>query len=174
MATTEGAGQQTAVQQTSETGDRWPLPRPLELSLRHKLEICEAAYRAGEPLAAAEALTLFFLYFKPPEWTEWIEAAAVDEIANRRTPAQAEKHRETMRYLMRYRCVRDLRRQGLTKNEALDRAVEMLASMGESAARDTIEDSYDRVSRDFRNLGSNVQAKYFLLKDKRYLDADED
>jgi hypothetical protein len=73
MATTAGADQQTAGQQTSETGDRWQLPRPLELSLRSKLEICEAAYHAGEPLAVAEALTLFFLYFKPPEWTEWIE-----------------------------------------------------------------------------------------------------
>jgi hypothetical protein len=70
MATTAGADQQTAGQQTSETGDRWQLPRPLELSLRSKLEICEAAYHAGEPLAVAEALTLFFLYFKPPEWTE--------------------------------------------------------------------------------------------------------
>jgi hypothetical protein len=50
----------------------------------------------------------------------------------------------------------------------------VLAEMGQVVARDTIEDSYDRVRRDFRDLGSDVQAKYFLLKDQRYLDADED
>jgi hypothetical protein len=79
-----------------------------------------------------------------------------------------------MRHLTRYRVVRDLRREGLSKSAALDRAVQVLAETGQVVARDTIEDSYDRVRRDFRDLGSDVQAKYFLLKDQRYLDADED
>jgi hypothetical protein len=171
MATNETGERRAA----DEAKDLWQLPRLAEGSLRSKLAICEAAYRAGESLAVAEALTWLFLYLKLPEWTGWIEAAAVDVIADRRTPQQAERHRELMRHLMRYKVVRDLRRRGLTKDAALDRAVVMFAEMQGTVTRDTIEDSYDRVRRDIRDLGiTGAQSKYFLLKDQRYLDADGD
>ena len=58
-----------------------------------------------------------------------------------------------MRHVRRYRCVRDLRQKGHTKDRALDLAVAALEATGETAAGRTIEDSYDLVSRDLKRAG---------------------
>jgi hypothetical protein len=155
----------------AEDAERSPryrqLEPALEVSFLRKLRDCEIAWReTGEPLAVAEAMTWTFLYAQTP--AEWLEEAVVTLAVGRRTPEQAERHREVMRHAERYCRVRDLRREGLTKDEALDRAAEEL-----EAARATIEKSYAQVRKDFSTGIECAKAKYFPIKDKRYLDADE-
>jgi len=69
-------------------------------------------------------------------------------ILKGRTDQKAERFRERMRHVQRYRCVRDLRDQVHAKDRALDLAVAALEAKNEGAARPTIEASYDRVDRD--------------------------
>jgi hypothetical protein len=84
-----------------------------------------------------------------------------DKLKRDRTDQTAERFRERMRHVQRYRCVRDLRQKGHVKNDALDRAVAALAATDAAAVRPTIEDSYDLVYRDLKQLGRN--SEYFYL-----------
>jgi hypothetical protein len=81
-----------------------------------------------------------------------------------RTDQTAERFRERMRHVQRYRCVRDLRRQNHTRERALNLAVEALETKHEAAARPTIEDSYDKVDRDLRRKGKESEYHFLVAR----------
>src|SRR5215510_6956024 len=112
----------------------------------------EAAYRrTGEPLALYEAL--LHTTAAGQMTRDWLVKAVGEIILRDRTDQIAERFRERMRHVQRYRCVRDLRSQGHNKDRALDLAVAALEAKSQGAARSTIEASYDRVNRDLRRAG---------------------
>src|SRR5262249_18238947 len=85
-----------------------------------------------------------------------------------RTDGIAERFKERMRHVQRYRCVRDWRNRHpddsdvlYTKNQALELAAAELEAAGETTAQKTIENSYDRVSRDLKRLGQ--KSEFFWL-----------
>ena len=118
----------------------------------------EAAYRrTKDPLVLKEALMNARAAGQPPP--DWLVQALGNSIMRGRTGQMARRFRERMRHVRRYRCVRDLYRS-YTKDDALDQAVAALAAEGDVAAWDTIEDSYDRVSRDLRQ---GRESEYFFL-----------
>jgi hypothetical protein len=112
----------------------------------------EAAYRTiGDPQVLMHALLHAWSSKQTiPKWLVWDIGNALIEG---RTGEEAERYRERMRHVQRFVVVRDLRRNGHTKDSALDQAVESLASQRAAAARGTIEDSYDRVKRDLERQG---------------------
>jgi hypothetical protein len=85
-----------------------------------------------------------------------------DIIMKGRTDQAAERFRDRMRHVQRYRCVRDLRQKKHSRERALDLAVAALEAKGEGAARSTIADSYDRVRRDLKKAGPKSEY-YFLV-----------
>ena len=130
----------------------------------------EAAWRAtSEPLALYEALLNAHGYLQLPAELNWLMTAMGDYITKSRAKGKrkgkasrtVERLQDRMNHVRRYRCVRDLYQNGRNKEDALDLAVEQLAANGEAAARPTIEDSYDRVSRDLNRKGH--ESEYFIL-----------
>jgi hypothetical protein len=120
----------------------------------------EAAYRRTEdPLILYEALRHVQAARQMPP--DWLMEACGDSILRDRTDQTAERFKERMRHVQRYRCVRNLRLEKHTKDRALDLAVDRLEPKGERAARSTIEESYNRVSRDLKRAGRD--SEYFLL-----------
>jgi hypothetical protein len=120
----------------------------------------EAAYRrTGDPLVLHEAL--MNAKAAGQLTPDWLMEALGDNLKKDRTDQTAERFRERMRHVQRYRCVRDLRQKGHVKNDALDRAVAALEATDAAAVRPTIEDSYDLVYRDLKQLGRN--SEYFYL-----------
>jgi hypothetical protein len=121
----------------------------------------EAAYRrTGEPLALYEAFLHARAALQLPSELDWLVNAVRDMAMRNRTDQIAERFRERMRHVQRYRCVRDLRRSH-NKDAALNLAVAALEAKNEAAARPTIEDSYDRVARDLKQNGR--ESEYFYL-----------
>ena len=92
---------------------------------------------------------------------DWLITAVGKSIMKGRTDQTAERFRERMRHVQRYRCIRDLRRKHI-RERALDLAVPALEAKGEGAARSTIADSYDQVSRDLKKAGPKSEY-YFLV-----------
>jgi hypothetical protein len=82
-------------------------------------------------------------------------------ILQGRTDQTAERFRERMRHVQRYRCVRDLRQKGHIKDCALDLAVTALEATDAAGMRSTIEASYNKVSRDLKRAGR--EGEYFYL-----------
>jgi hypothetical protein len=122
----------------------------------------EAAYRrTGEPLALYEALLNARAYLQFPAELDWLVAAVGNIIKRDRTDQTAERFRERMRHVQRFRCVRDLRQKGHTKDQALDLAVAAFEARGEATKRSTIDASYNTVSRDLKRKGR--ESEYFLL-----------
>ena len=133
-----------------------------EKNFNRKQAEYEAAYRStGEPLALSEALRNARGYPQLPTELNWLMAAAAEFITRSITAQTAERFKERMRHVQRYRCVRDLRKKGHTKERALDLAVEALRDTDAKAELRTIEDSYYRVSRDLRRAGG--ESEYFYL-----------
>jgi hypothetical protein len=120
----------------------------------------EAAYRrTGEPLALYEAL--LHATAAGQVTPDWLVTAVGKIIMRDRTDQMAERFRERMRYVQRYRCVRDLRQSGHTKDQALDRAVAPFEARGEAPVRSTIEASYNKVNRDLKQ--KERESEYFFL-----------
>jgi hypothetical protein len=123
----------------------------------------EAAYRCtGNPLVLIDA----FLHAWGSRQTMpgWLILPLCDTLIRNQTDDEAERLRERMRHVRRYLCVRDLRRQGHTKDRALDRAEKMLAGEDIGMSRSNIEKSYDRVQKSLKRLGQ--QSEYFYLVGK--------
>jgi len=107
--------------------DKTPFPEPFrcgvsrcegDYALQRQIEACRAAWEGGEPLALAEATNLIYRFgWTMPEWL--VQAWSAFAIA-RRTPAEAECHRERMRHALRYLAVRDLRREGFNLASTVD------------------------------------------------------
>jgi hypothetical protein len=94
----------------------------------------EAAYRTiGDPQVLMHALLHAWSSKQTiPKWLVWDIGNALIEG---RTGEEAERYRERMRHVQRFVVVRDLRRNGHTKDSALDQAVESLASQRAAAPR---------------------------------------
>jgi hypothetical protein len=119
----------------------------------------EAAYRrTADPLALYEALLHAAAARQLPP--DWLVKAVGDIILRDRTDRTAERFRERMRHVERFRRVRDLRLKDHTKEDALNLAVEAFKAKGEPTARSTIADSYDRVRRD---LERGCDSEFFFL-----------
>ena len=129
----------------------------------------EAAYhRTEEPFVLVEALWHADAYLQFPADLNWLVTAVGERIMKDRTDDMAECFKERMRHVRRYRCVRDWRNRHpddsdalYTKNQALKLAAAELEAAGEAAAQRTIEDSYDRVSRDLKRAGQ--KSEFFWL-----------
>jgi hypothetical protein len=120
----------------------------------------EAAYRrTGEPLALYE--TLLHATAAKQLTPRWLVEALGKVILQGRTDQTAERFRERMRHVQRYRCVRDLRQKGHIKDCALDLAVTALEGTDAAGARPTIEHSYDLVRRDLKR--TEQESEYFYL-----------
>jgi len=122
----------------------------------------EAAYRrTGEPLVLYEALLNARSYLQLPAELNWLVTAVGDNTMRGRSDKMAERFRERMRHVQRYRCVRDLRQKGHKKEDALDLAVAALETTDAKALRPTIATSYDRVRRNLKQKG--CESEYFYL-----------
>jgi hypothetical protein len=133
----------------------------------------EAVWRhTGEPLAVYEALQHANLARQP--WPDWLGKAARGIIlGGGRTAHEAERFEDRLRHFRRYWTVENFRRRNgpnikgrRTKAQALDLAVAALEATGERASRDTIEDSYDLVSRDLKNAGSKSKYDFLVTRSK--------
>jgi len=121
----------------------------------------EAAYcRTGEQLVLYEAL----LHVQAAEQSlpDWL-VTAVGNMKGR-TDLSVRRFRERMLHVQRYRCVRDLRKNGHTKNQALELAAATLEATDAEAPQRTIENSYDRVSRSLKRAGQ--KSEFFWLVDR--------
>jgi hypothetical protein len=120
----------------------------------------EAAYRrTRELLALSEALR--HAQAARQLTPDWLVTALRDVVMRSRTDQAVERFKDRLRHVRRYRCVRDLRQKGHSKNRALELAIKELEAASEAAARSTIEDSYNRVSRDLKRVGRD--SEYFYL-----------
>ena len=126
---------------------------------RKQAEYEAAWHRTRDSLAVYEALLNADAAEQP--LPDWLVTAVGNIIMKGRTDQTAERFRERMRHVQRYRCIRDLRRKHI-RERALDLAVTALEAKGEGAARSTIADSYDQVSRDLKKAGPKSEY-YFLV-----------
>jgi hypothetical protein len=121
----------------------------------------EAAYRrTGEPLALYEAL--LHATAAKQLTPRWLVEALGKIILQGRTGQTAERFRERMRHVQRYRCVRDLRQKGHIKDCALDLAVTALEATDAAGMRSTIEASSSKVSRDLKRAGRRASISISL------------
>jgi hypothetical protein len=151
------------------------LPAPMRADYEKVMANCEAAWRAGEPLAVAEAATCVHLYRQPIP--KWLEQAIVELAINQRTKQQAKHYTEAQLQLRRYMTVRDLkldinfsqetakRIADISWEEAYERAAEILAGTSAAGSAATMKADYQKVQR---NLNAGHGGKYFVLKDRRY------
>ena len=122
----------------------------------------EAAYhRTEEPFVLYEALLHADPYLQFPVELSWLVTAVGNVIMRDRTKNTAERFKERMRHVQRYRCVRDLREKGHKKDQALELAIAKLEATDAAAMRGTIEVSYDKVSRDLKKKGR--ESEFFWL-----------
>jgi hypothetical protein len=149
------------------------LPAKMRATLDRYLEQCEAAWREGEPLAVAEALTWIYLYRQPVP--KWLEEAVVALAIGRRTKQQAKHLLEANIRVLRYQTVRDLKvgipgRYGPSNadrswEETYEKAAEILRGTRVAGSSATMKADYMQVRRDYR---AGRHGKYFFLKDYRY------
>jgi hypothetical protein len=130
---------------------------------------CEAAYRAGEPLAAYEAFLLCCRHqVPPPAWLEPAIGAAF--VAYRKgTPKDSFRYRKRREYYVHWEMMRDLIQAGLTWDAAKVEAARRLKGTPLQAEPDTIRKHHDLVQEDFKH---GHMAKYFSPSDKRFSELD--
>jgi hypothetical protein len=139
-----------------------PDPKADAENFQRKQAEYEAAYRhTGEPRMLYEALLNARAYLRFPPELDWLMEALGHTLRKGRTDQTAERFREHMRHVQRYRSVRHLRKEGHGYTRALDLAVVKLETTDDPAARPTIEASYNKVKRDLEEAGH--KGKYFLL-----------
>ena len=137
-----------------------PLAPDSEQAFLTKQAEYEAAYRrTGEALVLFDALA--HAWWSRQTVPGWLVMAICDALLRHRTDEEAERYEERLRHIMRYLCVRNLRRKH-TRDAALDHAVEFLRGERAGAARQTIEGSYDRVRRDLKRKGSESEFYYLV------------
>jgi hypothetical protein len=140
------------------------LPRAMRERYENQIAQCEAAWRAGEPLAAAEAAVQCQLYRQPIP--TWLADAVVELAMRRRTKKQAKRYQEVQKDRPRFELVRDLKVANRTWPEAYAEASGMLEGTLARGDEDTMRRAYKAVKRDLK--AGRYAGKYFLLKDWRY------
>jgi hypothetical protein len=152
------------------------LPEGVRAKYQARMAACESAWREGEPLAVAEAVTRTHHHRQPIP--AWLEQAVVELAMARRSDSQAKRHAESGLHLMRYMAVRDLKVGTPGQNrryippavrmsweKAYEQAAEMLAGTAAAAEPATMKNSYQKVKRE---LKAGHSGQYFTLKDRRY------
>jgi hypothetical protein len=91
----------------------------------------------------------------------WQVLDICNALIDQRTDEVAHRDRERVGHVQRYLVVDGLRRNGHTKDSALDQAVPTLEKQHAGASRRTIEDSYDRVRKDLER--QSQASEFFLL-----------
>jgi hypothetical protein len=81
-----------------------------------------------------------------------------------RTEQTAERFKDRMCHVQRYRCVRDYLRQNMPRKRALHLAVVTLGATDARTGWFTIRESYDLVNRDLKRKGVS---EFFLLVARR-------
>jgi hypothetical protein len=144
-----------------------PLPPAIRKRFEERLTECRRTWEeTGDPLAVAEAIS--WVYFHRQTIPPWLEDAAIRSLARLRTDQQARRHREAMRHWGRWRWVKDGIEDGLTWDQAYDRAARMLAGDAEvdvESIRESVRKSYQLVQRKVR---SRRTGEFWFLKDRRY------
>src|SRR5262249_15640607 len=128
---------------------------------RKQAEYKAAYHHTKEPFALYEALLNADAYLQLPADSNWLVEAVGERIMKDRTDQMAERFRERMRHVQRYRCVRNLRQKGLAWGDALNLAVTKLEATDAAARPSTIEKSYMKVKRDLELAGR--ESEYFFL-----------
>jgi len=157
---------------------------PLEAELirakrQERMAACEAAWREGEVLAIAEAMTWARAY--NPHVPAWLEEAVVQLAIAVRRDQQAKNYAQAAIRLKRYMAVRDLKfgrpvvADGKlryvpqvpkkTWPKAFVQASELLAKTSAAGSPDMMKDAYYSVRN---HLDRGQSGKYFNLKDPRY------
>jgi hypothetical protein len=145
------------------------LPPGLQVQYEKRMAPCERAWRAGEPLAVAEATT--WTHIHRQQIPKWLEQAVVELARGRRSQRQAKQHVEARIRLQRYMTVRDLKER-FSWPEAYEKAADLLKRKVAAGSADTMKADYCKVQRD---LKAGRSGKYFQLKDYRYrLNGDPD
>jgi hypothetical protein len=139
-----------------------PDPKADLKNFRRKQAEYKAAYRATkEPRVLYEALLNARAYLRFPAELNWLVKALGEFSMKGRTDQTAERLRERMRHVQRYRCVRNLRQEGHSYGDALKQAAVKLADTDDPAAESTIEKSYNKVNQDLEQKGP--RSEYHLL-----------
>lgn len=133
----------------------------------------EAAYRqTGDPLPLWKALC--HIEQSGQTVPHWLTDAFFRVVMRTTTDGEIRRARERWLAARRYKCVRDLRRKGYTKDRALNQAVIELQSEGDEVkrrskrqgvSRDTIEDSYDKVRKDLKRRRRESPYYFFVGKE---------
>jgi hypothetical protein len=126
------------------------------------MAMCEAAWRAGETLAVAEATRWSRQHQQPvPAWVD----DAVFRLALRcRRPSTNKRLEDAQRQLIRYVAVRDLRQVGLKARPkkswlwAYEEASDKLKGTFARGSDETMKAAYNKVAGD---LKAGRQGKYF-------------
>jgi hypothetical protein len=144
------------------------LPPALQERYDKQMAQCEAWWRGGEPLAAAEAAVRSQLYRQPIP--AWLADAIVELAVKGRTPKRAQQYQEDQKNRVGYEWVRDLKAakrkgQRTTWLEAYAEASSMLEGTLAQGDEDTMSRAYKIVKHDLRARRGH---KYFMLKDWRY------
>jgi hypothetical protein len=137
-----------------------------EQEFLHKQAGFEAAYRTtGDPQVLVHAFLQAWSSGQTIPFCVVMDIVKV--LIEARTDKVANRDRERMRHVQRYRVIRDLRRtvdertgKKYTKASALDQAVESLAKQRAAASPRTIEDSSDRVRKDLERRGNASEFFY--------------
>jgi hypothetical protein len=139
-----------------------PDPKADAENFHRKQAEYEAAYRrTGEPFVLYEALLNADAYLQLPPELDWLVTAVGNAIMKDRTNDAAERFKERMRHVQRYRCVRDLRQKGHTWSDALNLAAAKLEATDAAGMPSTIEKSYMRIKHDLELKGR--ESEYFFL-----------
>jgi hypothetical protein len=128
---------------------------------RKQAEYKAAYHHAKEPFALYEALLNADAYLQFPADLNWLMVAIGEFITKGRTDKMAERLRERMRHVQRYRCVRDLLQKGHAWGRALDLAVTKLEATDAAGMLSTIKKSYMKVKHDLEQAGRD--SEYFFL-----------
>jgi hypothetical protein len=136
--------------------------------LRKQAEF-EAAYRrTSDPEVLFDAL--LHAWWSRQTIPGWMVQDIGNALIRNRTPEEIRRYRERMRSVRRYIIVRNLREKGYTKDDALDRAVRMLANEPASPTRRTIEVDYDDVKKDLQRQGRDSEFFYLVaLVDRNHI-----
>jgi len=127
------------------------LPPAIQARYDRRMKRCERAWQATRnPLAFAEATTWAYFYRQPhPAWLH--EASWVLAI-KRQGKTHATRALNAAVFLQRYQAVRDAHyKDGLSWEDAYDRAAERSASTSWKAEARTMKAAYIRVKKDLKS-----------------------
>jgi hypothetical protein len=126
--------------------------------LRRQAEFEAAYHRTSDSLVLWDALR--DVWWSRQTVPGWLVMLIGNALIEQRADGVAKRHRERMRTVRRYVCVRDLWKDR-TKEAALDLAITFLADEPARAKRGTIERDHDDVRKDLQRHGR--ESEFFHL-----------